>query len=258
MFFIDTHCHIDFDSFDNDRDQVVQKAREKDVHYLINIGCERLSNQKVLENSKRFENVYFSSGIHPSDVDQSDLTVFDQIEEFASQEKMVAVGEIGLDYFKYDGDRERQKTYFKKAIQLAAKLEKPIVVHNREADQDVAEILRNELKTRAVLHCFASTAEFAREMVDLGIFISFTGIITFKNSTYDDVVKSVPIEQLMLETDSPFLTPHPFRGKRNDPSYIPLIAEKVASLKNMTIEDVQRKTTENAIRFFNLPFAIAH
>lgn len=256
MFYIDTHCHIDFDWFDEDRDDVVAKAKDNQVNYLINIGCESKSNKKVFDNSRKYNNVFFSAGIHPSDVDQSDESIFTEIEEYAKDEKMVAVGEIGLDYFKYDGDRNRQKSFFKQALNLASNLDKPVVIHNRSSDEDVHDIIKSDLNGKAVLHCFASSAEYAKTMVDLGVHISFTGIITFKNSTYDDVVRTVPIEQLMLETDSPFLTPHPFRGKRNDPSHIPLIAEKVAELKQMSVEDVQRITTENAIRFFDLPIVL--
>ena len=256
MYFIDTHCHIDFNSFDEDRDLIIEKAKQQNVNYLINIGCEKKSNQRVFENSLRYENVFFTSGIHPSDVDEADVTIFDQIKSFSKEVKMVAVGEIGLDYFKYDGNRHRQKEFFKKALNIAAEIKRPVVIHNRDADDDMADILKTNLKTKAVLHCFASTPDFAKHMVDLGIFISFTGIITFKNSTYDEVVRKIPIEQIMLETDSPFLTPHPFRGKRNDPSYIPLIAEKIAELKNVSIEDVKRITTKNAINFFNLPLTV--
>jgi TatD DNase family protein len=254
MFYIDTHCHIDFDWFDEDRDQMLEKVKAANVNYLINIGCEKRSNEKVKKNSERYDNVFFSSGIHPSDVDEADDTVFDQMKEFSKNPKMVAIGEIGLDYFKYDNDRNKQKYFFEKAIETAHELNKPIVVHNREADQDMYDILKSSEieKIGGVLHCFSSPVDVAEKMIDIGMHLSFTGNITFKNSKLSDSVRLVPLDRLMLETDSPFLTPHPNRGKRNDPSYIPVISDKVAEIRGITTKEVMESTTSNALKFFNL------
>ena len=254
MFYIDTHCHIDFDWFDEDRDQMLEKVEEANVKYLVNIGCEKKSNEKVKKNAERYQHVFFSTGIHPSDVEEADDSIFDQMKNYATHKKMVAIGEIGLDYFKYDNDRNTQKYFFEKAIEIAHELKKPIVVHNRDADQDMYDILKSaEIeKIGGVLHCFSSPVDVAEKMVDIGMHLSFTGNITFKNSKLTDSVKVVPMDKIMLETDSPFLTPHPNRGKRNDPSYIPLISEKVAEIKGLEVSDVMEKTTKNAIRFFKL------
>lgn len=258
MFFIDTHCHIDFEWFDEDRDTIVQNAKDKNVQYMVNIGCETKSNIKVRKNSQTYENVFFTSGIHPSDVEEETDAVFDQIREFSKDKKMRAVGEIGLDYFKYDNDIEIQKSFFRKAIQVAHEVKRPIVVHDRDAHDDVYDILSEENvgDIGGVMHCFAGDAEYAKKVVDLGMHISFTGVVTFKNAKYDDIIEAVPMNRLMLETDSPFLTPHPHRGKRNEPSYIPLIAEKIASVKNLSIDEVMEQTTKNAIEFFGLPLEV--
>lgn len=254
MFYIDSHCHIDFEWFNDDRDAVVDRAKAANVQYLVNIGCEVVSNEKVKQNSKTYPNVFFTSGIHPSDVDEANESVFEQIRAFSQDEKMVAVGEIGLDYFKYDGDRDRQKHFFRTALRLAAELKKPVVVHNRDSHDDIYAILKEENVGNfgGVMHCFAGNAEFATSIIELGMHISLTGNITFKNAKYDDIIEAIPIDRLMLETDSPFLTPHPHRGKRNEPANIPLIAQKIADVKAMSIQKVQEITTKNAIKFFNL------
>ena len=254
-FYIDSHCHIDFDWFDEDRDDIVEKAKSANVQYLINIGCEKKSNINVRNNALKYDNVFFTSGIHPSDVMEADDTVFDQIKEFANDENMVAVGEIGLDYYKYDGDRDRQKQFFRTALKTAIELKKPVVIHNRDAHDDLEMVLKEENidQIGGVMHCFAGTADYATRMVEMGLHISFTGNITFKNAKYDDVIAAIPMERILLETDSPFLTPHPHRGKRNDPSYIPLIAEKISDIKKIPVDVVRHLATENTIRLFNLP-----
>ena len=255
MFFIDTHCHIDFEWFDEDRAEVVEKAKQENVKYLVNIGCETRSNIKVRTNSQTFENVFYTAGIHPSDVEEETDDIFQQIIDFSKDEKMVAVGEIGLDYYKYDNDRSVQKHFFKKAIETAHQINKPIVVHDRDAHEDVYTLLKdgNVSSIGGVMHCFGGDAAYAKEIIDLGMHISLTGVITFKNANYDEIIETIPMERLMLETDAPFLTPHPYRGKRNDPSYLPLIAEKIATVKGLSVEDVMTITTENAIKFFKLP-----
>lgn len=255
MYFIDSHCHIDFDWFDDDRDDVVRRAKDANVDILVNIGCEKKSNEKVRENSRKYSNVFFTAGIHPSDVDASDESVFEQIEAFSRDEKMVAVGEIGLDYFKYDGDRDRQRRFFSTAIRTAKAVGKPVVIHNRDSHDDMYEICKREAvgDVGGVMHCFAGTADYARSILDLGMHISLTGNITFKNAKYDEIIEAIPLERLMLETDSPFLTPHPHRGKRNEPAYIPLIAEKIAAVKGVSLEVVQKQTRKNTIEFFKLP-----
>lgn len=258
-YYIDTHCHIDFDWFDEDREAVVERALRENVRLMINIGCDYASNERVRVNSQRWEAVYYAAGIHPSDVDGADDRVFAQIREYAQDEKMVAVGEIGLDYFKYDGDRQRQRDYFTRALQLAIEVNKPVVIHNRDSHTDLESIL-NEYAADlpgAVLHCFAGTPAFAERMIALGCHLSFTGNITFKNANYDPVLEVTPIDRIMLETDSPFLTPHPFRGKRNEPARLPLIAEKIASVKEMSVANVQSTTTATAMRFFRLTGAAA-
>lgn len=255
MYYIDSHCHIDFDWFDEDRDDVIHRATESNVKYLINIGCEMESNMKVKANAEKYPNVFFTSGIHPSDVLDASDEVFQQITQFSSNEKMVAVGEIGLDYYKYDGDRDRQKYFFRTAIQTAKSLGKPVVIHNRDAHDDIEEILIDEQISEigGVMHCFAGTAKYAQRMVAHGLHISFTGNITFKNAKYDDIIDAVPIDRILLETDSPFLTPHPHRGRRNEPAHIPLVAEKIANVKGLSLSEVQDITTKNTINLFKLP-----
>lgn len=254
MFYIDSHCHIDFENFDEDRDAVVERAKAAGVHYLINIGCESKTNQKVFENSQNYKNVFFSSGIHPSDVEAESYAVFEQIRTFAKHKKMLAVGEIGLDYYKYDNDRALQKYFFEQAIDTAHELKKPIVIHNRDAHEDVYDILKEKQVSEigGVMHCFAGSADYASSIIELGLHISLTGVITFKNADYDEIIRRIPIERLMLETDSPFLSPHPFRGKRNEPERIPLIAQKIADVKKVSLETVMEETTKNCISFFKM------
>lgn len=248
----DTHAHYDDSAFDSDRYELLNEILEKSVEKIITIGCSIDSSQKAIELSERFPQIYASAGIHPSDCMSLPADYIDILRNMSNHPKVVAVGEIGLDYH-YDGyDRNIQTDCFINQIKLAQELSLPIIVHSREATQDTMEIL-NRYKPKGVVHCFSGSVETAREIINLGMMISFTGVLTFKNSKKAvEACKEIPIERLMLETDSPYMAPVPHRGKRNNSSYTLHVAEKVAEIKNMTVEDVIRICNSNADSFFGL------
>lgn len=280
MRLVDTHCHIQFDAYGEDRNEVLARAREEEVGLLV-VGCDYESSRKALELACTTENIWAAVGQHPTDTETSyEEAAF---QELAHNKKVVAIGECGLDYFRIsritnqelritgdsDADHEaikakqqKQRYLFKKHIELARGTQKPLIIHCRDAHDDCMSILaeyfrgatadvRNEKREPGVLHCFTGTAHNAQSYLDLGFSISFTGIITFADQ-YDDVVRIVPLEKILLETDSPFLTPAPHRGKRNQPAYVELVARRVAELKGCTFEEVAHQTTENARRLFGL------
>ncbi|HRI46228.1 MAG TPA: YchF/TatD family DNA exonuclease [Ignavibacteriaceae bacterium] len=253
--FIDTHAHLFYPNFNGDLADVIQKATDANVSKIIVPATDLSSCTQVVELTKKFPQIYGTVGIHPHDTREWDSSILKNLEELTKNNKIVAIGEIGLDYYYDFSPKDKQINAFKEQIALALKLNLPIVVHNREADDDILKILSEYSSSglRAQLHCFNSTLSHAREFVKMGFYISFTGNITFKKA--DDLRKiasSISMEHLLLETDSPFMTPVPFRGKRNEPSNIPLIAQTLAELHHLTIEDVGRITTYNTFKLFGI------
>lgn len=251
---IDTHAHIDTEAFDADREEMLERAQSSGVESIIIPGIEVKDFDRVLNLADSYEYIYCGIGIHPHHSNEIKEVDFYRVESLCGNKNVVAVGEIGLDYYYDFSPVEVQHNVFKKQLGIAKSLDMPVIVHNREADNDIINILKAEQNgnLRGVLHCFSSPVETLNEAVDLGFHISFTGNITFKKSTLSEVVKAAPLDRILLETDSPYMTPVPKRGKRNEPSNVNYIAEKIAEIKNISIQEVISMTTGNAKKLFNL------
>jgi TatD DNase family protein len=252
--FIDTHTHLQFDHFDKDREKVIQNAIQNKISALITIGTDIQSSERGIALAQNFAIIRAAVGVHPNDCAQLEDSVLNKIEILAKKEKSVAIGEIGLDYYRMYVSKEKQQFYFRKQIQLAQLLQLPIIVHNRDAHVDICRILAEEKanKVGGVLHSFTGDIEFMNFILNQNFYISFSGAITFKNANYYKLIDQVPLTQLLLETDSPFLAPIPFRGKRNEPAYIKYIAEKIAKLKKVPLVELAEITSENARNLFHL------
>lgn len=259
---IDTHCHINFDAYDDDRDAVVQDAAAAGVTRIIIPSVDVQSTQDALQLSQQYEGIFATAGVHPNHTSDFDEAMQTALEQHAQQPKMVAIGEIGLDYHWDKSPKDTQMSAFRTQLALAAKLELPVIIHNREASHDVLSVLEewvttlpDALKERpGVLHSFSAEAEYAERALAIGFYLGFTGPITFKKATdLHSVARSVPLDRILVETDGPFLTPHPYRGKRNKPEYIPYIVDRLASLKQISTDEMAQATTANAERLFNLP-----
>lgn len=248
----DTHSHYDDEQFDEDRTTLLSSLEEKGVVKVVSCGCDietTLANKKLAEE---YAFMYFASGFHPECLEGFDISALEKIEEFAKHEKCVAIGEIGLDYHWMTSTKETQKEFFIKQIELSKKLDMPVIVHDREAHGDTLEILK-ETKPKGVLHCFSGSKEMAKEIIKLGMYIGLNGVVTFKNARKSlEVVKEIPLERLVLETDCPYLCPVPFRGKRNDSSFIPYIAERISEILNIPPQEILNITYENAKELYRL------
>lgn len=254
--FIDTHVHLNADQYDEDLQEVINRALEAKVNHMVVIGFDRKTINRAIYLAEQYDFIYAVVGWHP--VDAIDCTNEDLqwIEDLAAHPKVVAIGETGLDYHWDKSPHDVQQELFRKQIRLAQKVNLPIVIHNRDATDDVIRILQEEHaeKTGGVMHCFGGSVETAKICIDLNFMISLGGPVTFKNAKKPkEVATEIPLEYLMIETDAPYLAPHPHRGKRNEPALVTLVAEEIARLKNITIEDVAKATTENAVKFYKLP-----
>lgn len=250
----DTHCHIDMPQFDEDREDVLKRADEADIKYFIDPGSDRAGNLKSLELSSKHPNIYSAVGIHPHDAKTLDDALFAELKEWVGRDKVVAVGEIGLDYHYLRTPKGAQIDAFRRQISLAKEVGLPIIVHSREAKNDTLRILREEIDDiTGVFHCFSGDVAMAKKAMELGFYISIAGPVTFKNVKHlREVVKFIPDEFLLIETDAPYLTPVPLRGERNEPSFIVNTAEVIAELRGITLADLARITTHNAKRLFKI------
>lgn len=256
---IDTHCHLDFPDFDIDRDEVIKRAKNKGIGYIVNIGSSIEGSKSSLELSKEYDFIYATVGLHPHEADRFNKEAQATLEELAKNDKVVAIGECGLDYYKNYSKVENQKTLFIYLVKLAKDLNLPLVIHNRQANVDTLKILKQVMPKRIVVHCFSGDEHFLKKCLDLGFFISFTCNITYKKAqNLRNLVKIVPLERLFLETDAPFLAPEGLRGKRNEPSYVEHLAQEISRIKELSIEEVARATTDNAKRFFSLSEATTY
>lgn len=249
--FIDTHCHISKKDYDN-IDKVIQEAKENNVKILIMSGCDKESIKESIHLAEKYENLYLSLGYHPSEADvitQKDIE--DLKEVIKKNKKVVAIGEIGLDYYWIKDNKEKQKSLFKNMLDMANELNLPVVIHSRDAYQDTYDILK-EKKARGVIHCFSGNLENAKHYIKLGFLLGIGGVVTFKNTNLKEVIKEIDLEHIVLETDSPYLAPTPYRGKQNEPKYIPLIAEEISNIKGISIDVVERQTTENAKQIYGI------
>ena len=250
---VDTHCHLDFPEFDLDRDEVIQRAKNQGIAYIINIGSSLRGSKKSLELAKNYDFIYATCGIHPHEADKVDAKTKIELKELAKEDKVVAIGEIGLDYYRNYSKEENQLSLFRSLINLAKDLNLPLVIHNRQAESDTLQILKEAMPIRAVVHCFSGDEKFLEECLDLGFFISFTCNIGYKKAeNLRRLAKLLPLTRLLLETDAPYLPPETLRGKRNEPMYVKHLAREIATIKEISIEEVAKITTENAKTFFKL------
>lgn len=254
MKIIDTHAHYDDTAYEDDRSELLQEIRQNNVTHIVNCASNRVSIIQTLDLTRRFPGFYAALGIHPSDGDDYTDEVEAQIRELLKDERAVAVGEIGLDYYwEKNPSREWQKEILLRQFGLAREAKKPVILHVREAYGDIMEILRENRDLKGVLHSFSGSPEVAEEAVALGFYLGIGGVATFKNAKkLPDVIRQTPIEFLLTETDAPYLTPVPYRGKRNRSDYIRYVIEAVASIKGMDPEEAGRRLYENGLRFFGL------
>ncbi|AMX00664.1 TatD family hydrolase [Rummeliibacillus stabekisii] len=253
--FIDTHVHLNSEQYEEDLQQVIDRALANNVKKMVVVGFDQPTIKRAMELVETYDFLYAVIGWHP--VDAIDCTEEDLnwIERLAAHPKVVAIGETGLDYHWDKSPKEIQQDLLRKQIQLAKRVKLPIVIHNREATNDCIRILQEEdaSEVGGVMHCFSGSVETAKICIEMNFMIGLGGPVTFKNAKKPkEVAEAIPLDYLMVETDAPFLAPHPHRGKRNEPSYVPLVAEEIARLKNIAVEEVAEATTQNALRFYNI------
>ena len=250
---VDTHCHLDFPEFDNDRYEVIKRSKEEGIDFIINIGSSLKGSQASLELASRYEFIYTTVGVHPHDADSFDEKTHSAIKELARKDKVVAIGETGLDYYRNFSKAQNQKALFISSINLAKELNFPLVIHTRLAQADTLKILKSAMPVRGVVHCFSGDDNFLKECLDLGFLLSFTCNVTYKKAdNLRNIVKDAPLEKILLETDAPYLAPEGLRGRRNEPLNVKILAETIAQIKQIGVEQVARVTTDNAKKFFNL------
>lgn len=251
--FFDTHTHLDDEKFDTDRDELIASFKDEGLTLAVNIGANIKTSENSIALAEKYDFIYASVGVHPNDV--GDMTESDlaQLEEWAKHPRVVAIGEIGLDYHYDEPEPEIQKVWFERQLRLAQKLNMPYIIHDRDAHADVLEIIKRVGYFNGVMHCFSGSAEMARQVTDLGMYVSIAGQVTFKNAPkVQAVAQAVPLDKLLIETDSPYLTPEPFRGKRNNSAYVKYTAQKIAELRGMDVAEIARITMENGKRFYNI------
>lgn len=255
MRLFDTHAHYDSEAFDHDRMEVLSALPEQGVELILNPGCDVASSRIAVSLAETFPHVYAAVGVHPSDCGNWNDETIPQLKELAAHPKVRAIGEIGLDYYWEDNPpREFQQDVFRRQMELARSLSLPVIIHDREAHRDCLDIVRSYPDVTGVYHCYSGSLEDAKVLVKLGWMLSFTGVVTYKNARRAlEVIDWLPMDRIMIETDSPYLTPVPFRGKRNDSGYVHLVAETIARVKGMDADEVARIALENGKRFFRIP-----
>ncbi|MBU1090075.1 TatD family hydrolase [Patescibacteria group bacterium] len=250
---IDTHCHLDFPEFAKDFEEVLARARSAGVEKIINPGVELSNSRSAVCLAEKFDDIFATVGIHPHAADSADEETLNELEKLAASEKVVAVGEIGLDFFKMRSSKEIQNEAFEKQLVLAQKLNLPVIIHSREADDEIFKILDKFQNLRGVFHCFGSDWNFAEKILGKGFLIGLTGIVSFPNAkNVREVAKKIPLEKLLIETDAPFLAPQKFRGQRCEPAFVCEVAEAIAEIRKIEIEEVAEKTTKNAEELFRI------
>ena len=253
MEFFDSHAHYNDEKFEQDRKEIINNIYKEEIKRVICVGYNLEQSQKALDFSKEFHFMYATCGISPNDIEDFVENNLEKIEEIGKEQKIVAIGEIGLDYYWNKENKEKQKELFIKQIEIANRIEKPIVIHTRDAAVDTIEILKQyPVKKRGIFHCCPLNQELIKEGLKLGYYISFSGNITFKNAKSEPCVSLVPLDKILIETDSPYLSPEPFRGKRNDSRNVKLVAQKIADIKGISLEEVAKITYENASKIYQI------
>ncbi len=253
---IDTHCHLDFPDFEKDREETIQRAKKENVRYIINIGTSVSSSLKSSEIAQKYNCIFATAGIHPTDMEKTHIIDIEKINELAKNPKIVGIGEVGLDFHYSRKFEEKQKEFFIYQIEIAEKHNLPLIIHQREAEKEIKELLKTrKLPEKIVFHCFSGDEEILDWCMANGFYISFTGIVTFpKAYNVHKAAKIAPIDRLFVETDAPFLAPVPFRGKRNEPSYVRFVLEKIAQIKQMDRAKIEDVIFQNSIKFFNISY----
>jgi len=250
---IDTHCHIDFKDFDRDREEVIVQAAEYGVDRLINIGADMASSRRAFALANAYENIYCTVGIHPHDSKTLTDEFISEMKTMTENPKVIGIGEIGLDYYRDLSPRDIQREAFVTQLDLAVALDMPVVIHVRDAMDDSLKIAEKYAgKLAGVFHCFPGTVEEAEEVIGMGFHISVNGVMTYKNSKMQNLGREVDLGRILIETDCPYLTPVPFRGKRNVPAYVKHVCAKLAELRRMSFDEIDKITTRNAEKLFRL------
>ena len=251
--YFDSHAHLNDPKFDEDRAAVIADLAAHGVTHVMNVGCCLASSHDCVAMAKQYPMIYASVGTHPQDAKEVDDTVLDTYRELAKEKKVLAIGEIGLDYYYGGDDKEVQRSAFERQMQLAQDLDLPVIIHSRSANGDTMDILRNFPRVTGTLHCYAGSPELAKLYVKMGWYIGFTGVVTFKNARKAvETAMVVPLDRMLIETDCPFMAPEPHRGTRNDSRYVPLVAAKLAELCGISPEEMGRITSDNAKRLFRI------
>jgi len=250
MRIFETHTHLDFPHFDKDREQLIRKCFKSGIEYMINIGVDEKTCNASIKLAEKFDNIFASVGFHPHDATDYNAEF---IHEKALHSKVIAIGEIGLDYYRNLSPKDIQKKVFEQQIQIAMELDLPIIVHDRDAHEDCYGILDGNNAVNVVFHCFSGDEIFAQKIINKGWFISFTGTITYKNSNMENIIRLVPEDKFFIETDSPYLSPHPYRGKRNSPLNLQYVIEKISETRGVTPNKIAELSYGNACEFFGLP-----
>ncbi len=253
---IDSHAHLDMDDFDADRDKVLERAAQGGITHIITMGIDGESSIAALKLSQEYDFVYAAVGYHPHSADECETGDLDALRSMASEPEIVAWGEIGLDYYRGYSSPEAQQRIFSRQLEIADDLNLPVIIHDREAHDDVFEMLKKMGKgeKKGVIHCFSGDTDLAMAFLDLGYYISIPGTVTYKKAYHvKEVASAIPLESMLIETDAPFLAPVPKRGKRNEPAFVSFTAHEIARLRNIDFEEVARRTSENAKNLFGLP-----
>ena len=251
----DSHAHYDDEAFDIDRDELLDSFPFNDIAYVVNVGADIKTSQNTVELTKRFPHVYGAVGIHPNEVGTITSADLMQLRQFAMEDKIVAIGEIGLDYYYREPDKEIQKVWFMKQMELARELKLPIIIHSRDAAKDTLDLMKNAYAEEigGVVHCFSYSKEVAKEILDMNFYIGIGGVVTFQNAKkLKEAVKEIPLERIVLETDCPYLAPAPNRGKRNSSLNLPYVAKEIAKLKEISYEEVVETTYKNAKALYRM------
>lgn len=260
MELVDSHTHLDFPEFDADREEVIKRAWGANIRLIVNVGTDVGSSMESISLAEKYHFIYASVGLHPHDAHLLDEKTGQALKELANHRKVVAIGETGLDYYRNLSPKDAQRKAFAFHLELARELGKPLIIHSREAHQETLNFLKDFVRDPGkllppygVMHCFSGSLEMAKEAINLGFFISVAGPLTFQNARkLPVIVREIPLDWLLIETDCPYLAPHPYRGKRNEPAYVRFIAEAVAEIKGLSVEEVGQKMMENARRIFRL------
>lgn len=252
---IDSHAHLDDSRFQEDREYLINSLNKNGIELVINIGADLQTSINSVELANKYENIYAVIGVHPHSAREVTEQTLKQLKNMSKNNKVVAIGEIGLDFYYDNSPRDIQRKWFKEQLKLAKELNLPVVIHSRDAAQETFDTIKEaqDGKLRGVLHCYSSSVEMAIEYIKLGFYISLGGPVTFKNARVArEVAKEVPLDRLLIETDCPYLTPEPYRGKRNEPMYVKYVAEKIAEIKGITFEELSKATNRNTKELFGI------